>query len=85
MDFEWDDENINHIRRHGVEPHECEEAINDPHACPLGAAAPYEIILGLTEAARLLWTLFEDRGDRARVGTVRQANSYEERLYWRAR
>jgi uncharacterized DUF497 family protein len=85
MDFEWDEDNLGHIRRHGVEAHECEEAIADPHAEPLGAAAPYEIILGLTAAGRLLWVLFEDRGGYTRVGTARSANTHEERIYWSAR
>ncbi len=85
MEFEWDEDNMGHVRRHGVEPHECEEAMDDPHAYPLGAPAPYEALLGLTESARLLWVLFTERTGRFRIGTARQANTYEERLYWRAR
>ena len=85
-DFQWDDDNISHIwRRHRVRPHEAEEAIADPHVYPAPAGEPYEAILGLTEAGRLLWVLFEYRGDRYRVGAARDANIHEQRLYWEQR
>ncbi len=29
-EFDWDDNNIEHIARHGVEPWEAEEALLDP-------------------------------------------------------
>jgi uncharacterized protein len=34
MDFEWDDDNLDHIARHGVEPEEAEDAVLDPNAKP---------------------------------------------------
>jgi uncharacterized protein len=32
MDFDWDDNNLDHIARHGVEPEEAEEAVLDEEA-----------------------------------------------------
>jgi uncharacterized DUF497 family protein len=87
--FEWDRVNIRHIWRHRVRPHEAEEAMQDPHVVPLPASdvsgIPREAVLGLTEAVRLLWVLYEPREDGYRVITARNADTHEERLYWSQR
>jgi uncharacterized DUF497 family protein len=28
--FDWDDDNVEHVRRHGVEPEEVEEVLDSP-------------------------------------------------------
>ena len=87
--FEWDDSNRAHIRLHRVRPRECEEAMLDPCWVPLSASdvagVPREAVLGLTEAARLLWVLYEQRGADYRVVTARSATQREVRLYWSQR
>jgi len=61
----------------------------DPYFVPVAASdvagVPREAVLGLTEAARLLWVLYEPRGIGYRVVTARSANSREARLYWKER
>jgi len=76
-------------QRHRVRPEECEQAIADPYCVPLSASdvagVPREAALGLTEAARLLWILYEPRDAGYRVVTARGATPRESRLYWSQR
>lgn len=85
--FEWDDANIEHISRHGVEPWEAEEALLD--AGRVGMAA-YNVrgetrwaVLGATEPGRILFVVFTRLSGRIRVVTGRDAEGKEKRRYRR--
>lgn len=86
-DFDWDEANLGHIARHGVEPWEAEEAIVDPDR--VGASAhktPGEqrfAVVGATGAGRMLFVVFTQRGERLRVVTARNADDGEKRRYRR--
>lgn len=65
MDFEWDADNIHHIWRHRVRPHEAEEAIDDPQAWPVEEYWHFderrEAFIGSTSAGRILFVVFTRR------------------------
>jgi uncharacterized DUF497 family protein len=83
--FEWDEHNIGHIARHGVEPYEAEEAVLDLQR--LGRPA-YKVhgerrwaLLGATEAGRILFVVYTRRRERIRVLHARDATRREKRRY----
>jgi uncharacterized DUF497 family protein len=86
-EFDWDDDNIEHIARHGVEPWEAEDAMLDPDR--VGASArnvPGErrfAVVGATESGRVLFVVFTRRERGIRVITARDANDSEKRRYRR--
>lgn len=88
LDFDWDDANIDHIARHGVESEEAEEAATDPNRV---AAPAYrsqngerrQAVTERTEEGRLLTVIPTRRGDLSRVVTARKANASECRAYRR--
>ena len=83
--FDWDDENSDHVRRHGVEPEEVEEAVTDPRR--LGVAAyntAREVrrgMLGATSAGRVLAVVLTRRAGRVRIITARDADGAEKKRY----
>ncbi len=83
--FEWDEANVGHIVRHGVEPWEAEEALLD--AGRIGVAAynargeRHWAALGATESGRVLFVVFTRRWDRVRVVKGRDATGKEKRRY----
>jgi uncharacterized protein len=85
--FDWDENNIEHIARHGVEPWEAEEALLDPGR--IGTLAyrvgrePRRAALGATEGGRVLFVVFTRRSGRVRVVTARDAEAKEKRRYRR--
>lgn len=87
MIFEWDDANVEHIARHGIEPEEVEGAMTDPKRLPAGAYnTPAErrwSIIGATEDGRILCVIYTTRGKRFRVVTARDASLGEKRRYKR--
>lgn len=73
MEFEWDDANLEHIRRHGVEPDEAERALSGE---PLDIEMQIEeenegeerlLQLGATETGRILQLVTTWRGENVRV------------------
>ena len=72
--FDWDDANLNHIRRHGVEPTECEQALSDARQVPLPGRTPggepRGSIIGRTAGGRLLVVIYTMRASRFRVVTA---------------
>lgn len=83
--FDWDEHNERHVREHGVEPAEAEEALADPDR--LGTAA-YRIArerrwayLGAIEPGRILFVVYTHRARRIRVVTAREATDREKRRY----
>ncbi len=83
MDFDWDEDNIAHIARHGVEPWEAEEAAMDPRRAPFPAHSGRVGLIGKTESGRVLVVILERRGRKWRVVTAREATSNEKRAYRR--
>lgn len=81
--FEWDDENIEHVAEHGVEPWEVEEAFDDRGRAPFPADSDRIGFMRRTEGGRLLVVILE-RGTRPwRVVTARDASPVEKRVYRR--
>lgn len=82
--FDWDPANREHIRRHGVTPDEAEQAVrNDP--LELGAAFHENelrrMLLGPTDAGRLLTVVLTERKGRVRIVTIYPANRKQRKLY----
>lgn len=86
-DFEWDEANLGHVARHGVEPWEAEEAVIDPDR--VGASARKTsgerrfAVVGATGSGRMLFVVFTQRGERLRVITARDVDDGEKRRYRR--
>ena len=85
--FDWDDNNIEHIARHGVEPWEVEEALLGPYVVGTDA---YSVrgetrwgALGATDAGRILAVVFTRRHGKVRPITARDAEDKEKRRYRR--
>lgn len=88
MDFDWDDANIDHIARHGVQPEEAEAAATDPRrvAAPAYRSQDGErrqAVTGRTDEGRLLTVILTWRGDLSRVVTAREASAGERHAYRR--
>ena len=82
--FDWDDANIDHIARHGLEPYEVEEALLDPNLLTVTARKTTEhrfAIIGASEAGRILFVVYTLRGDDIRPVTAREANATQRRRY----
>ena len=79
-DFEWDEENIDHIARHRVEYEEVEEACyNRPFI--LRGRGGLHLIHGRTDNGRYLFVVVRYRGkETARVITARDMTDAEKRL-----
>jgi uncharacterized protein len=87
--FEWDEGNIEHIARHGVEPWEVEQALLDQRRVP---AASYNeggerrrAVIGSTDAGRVLIVVYTRRERSIRVVTARDASETNKRHYRRRR
>ena len=83
-EFEWDKHNIEHIRRHDVEPFECEEIFfnEDFRVLPDTTHSKIEerfIAIGKTNSDRYLFVSFTLRGQKIRVITARGMNQKERR------
>lgn len=80
--FEWDKHNIEHIRKHKVEPGECEQVffnvplIVKPDIIHSRTEERY-FALGKTNMDRILVIVFTIRQERIRIITARDANKKE--------
>ncbi|MBI4504713.1 MAG: BrnT family toxin [Chloroflexi bacterium] len=87
MDLQWDDENVEHVARHGVAPEEVEEALQDTRR--IGAPTYHAAgelrwaLIGATEAGRVLFIVYTRRSGTVRVVTARDAVPREKRRYHR--
>ena len=85
--FDWDEHNIEHIAKHGVEPEEVEEAMTDTGAVADGAynvrSEKRYALIGATEAGRILYVTYTLRGERFRPITARDTNRAQKRRYRR--
>ncbi len=90
MEFDWDDDNIDHIARHHLEPEEIEQAVYDPRRKSIDV---YNIpsekrrgLLGQTETGRLIAVILTIRIGKngeslLRCVTARDANKTEQKIY----
>jgi hypothetical protein len=82
--FIWDEENIQHIARHNVEPSEAEDALMDPQRIKFSAHSGNMGIIGLTEDGRRLVVIYIKKVmAKIRVITARDATETESRAYRR--
>jgi uncharacterized DUF497 family protein len=83
--FDWDEWNIDHVRRHGVSVNECEQVFfkrplykDDPEHSDVEKRY---IALGSTDQKRFLFVSFTIRNHLFRVITARDMNQKERRAY----
>lgn len=81
--FDWDEYNLDHIARHGVDPDEAEDAVLDPDRVSFPARSGRVGYIGATEAGRVLVVILDRKGDRWRVVTARDASPNEKKSYRR--
>ena len=80
VDFEWDEDNIEHIARHGVNPEEVEEACYNRPYILKGRHGSY-LIYGQTDDGRYVIVVARYKGRGIiRVITARDMNDTERRL-----
>lgn len=72
----WTDENIEHVARHHVEPHEAEECRRNATAFKRGRDNRYYIV-GQTDGGRWLFVVIEQDGE---VVTARNATDRERKM-----
>ncbi|GAK41539.1 hypothetical protein TCA2_4030 [Paenibacillus sp. TCA20] len=82
--FIWDEENIQHIARHNVEPFEAEDALMDPQRIKFSAHSGNMGIIGSTEDGRRLVVIYiKKMMGKLRVVTARDATETEAKAYRR--
>lgn len=75
--FWWDEENIEHIADHGVDPYEAEYVIRYAKAYRRAPQGKY-IVMGQTDSGRYLLVVFAPKGNqRVRVVTARDLTPKE--------
>ena len=88
MDFDWDQRNTGHIRRHGVAPSEAEQVlVNDPLVLQFQQRGREErcLVLGQTNAGRLLAVVYTERDSKIRVVTAYPMPKRLEAIYFNER
>ena len=84
LEFDWDEHNRRHIRRHGVEPEEVEQALaNDPLELEALYSEGEERFpaVGLTDSGRWLVVVTTMRGPKARIVTAFDASRRLIKMY----
>ncbi len=80
--FEWDEDNISHIARHGVRPEEVEEVAFEDDPWIKRGKQGTRYLLGYTIVGRYLFIVYSPKGKGlARVVTAMQMNDVTRRLY----
>ncbi len=83
-EFEWDDDNIEHVARHHVSPDEVEAVAFDDEPWVKRARGETRYMLGYTVAGRYLFVVYILKGKgRARVITAMDMDEKTRRLYKR--
>jgi uncharacterized DUF497 family protein len=81
--IEWDEDTVDHIARHGVEPEEVEELLTRRHLWHRGRAGRYEA-LGRSAAGRYLMAVLAPHGANVyRVVTARDMTDSERKRFRR--
>ena len=81
--FWWDDDNVEHIANHGVEPYEAEEVIDDnPFITKVGQGK--YLAYGQSDSGRYLLVVFATKPERRiRVVTARDMTNSERKRFRR--
>lgn len=77
IQFDWDEHNESHIRRHRVSPQEFEEAMRNRHVLARVDCMKGErrfLVIGATNGLRVLVLVYAQRGRRIRPVTARDAD-----------
>jgi uncharacterized DUF497 family protein len=88
IEFDWDAENVRHLKRHRVTPNEFEELITgDPAYLEYQTEAGEERykVLGETRAGRVLIAVWTPREGRVRAVTAYGASGVHQEHYRRSR
>ena len=81
--FWWDDDNIEHIANHGVEPYEAEEVIDDDPFITKVGQGKY-LAYGQADGGRYLLIVFATKSEqRIRVVTARDMTNSEKKRFRR--
>ncbi len=84
MVFDWDENNLEHIARHGVTAHEVEELMmNDPldFGRVLRNGEDRTVQVGITDDGRFLTVITAERGYKIRVVTAYDARRVQIAIY----
>ena len=85
LGFDWDQGNLEHIKKHEVEYSECEEIFyNEPEFFYDGKHSRQEdrfLAYGITDEHRLLTLIFTIRQNKLRVISARNQNRHERRVF----
>ncbi len=77
--FWWDDNNIEHIANHGVEPYEAEAVIDDDPVILKAGRGKY-VAYGQTDAGRYMLVVFAPKSERRlRIITARDMTTAEKK------
>lgn len=83
-EFEWDDDNIEHVARHHASPDEVEDVAFDDEPWVKRGRGETRYMLGYTVAGRYLFVVYVLKGKgRARVITAMDMDEKTRRLYKR--
>jgi uncharacterized DUF497 family protein len=87
-DFEWDEDKaaLNVVNHEGVTFEEASTAVVEPNALFLAddasdADEERTVVIGMSQAARVLLVVFVERGQRDRIISARKATETERRSY----
>ncbi len=85
--FDWDDDNEDHIAKHGFGRQDAENVLLDPHRVMVGAynhrgERRYGLV-GATTGGRILHAVYTLRNGNIRVFHLKDANQKEKRRYKR--
>ena len=85
--FDWDEDNIDHIAEHDVDPEAAEEVLRSPERVYVPAhstgSEERRAVLGPTDDGRLLFVVIARRKGRIRVVSARDATPGEKKHYRR--
>jgi uncharacterized DUF497 family protein len=85
--FDWDEDNVDHIAEHGVDPEEAGEVLSSPARIHVPAysteSEERRAVIGPTEDGRLLFVVIARREGRIRVVSARDATPGEKKRYRR--
>ena len=89
IELDWDEENSEHLARHGVHPDDVEEVLTDPNRLRVPAyAGPSGErrfgIVGQTDAGRLPFVVVTRCGALVRLITAVEASTAQRRQYRRS-
>ena len=80
--FNWDEWNVEHIARHGIEPHEAEAACRSEGAVVRRSREGRYVVYGRTGAGRYVLVVLRSQAQGvARIITARDMTERERRFY----